>query len=92
MDQLRSFNPAKLTLDTTRKMKPLVGELSMVQVEKNSKAVAALYAWVRTVYAQASFDERSLSNYAVLSPRLAHTPFAKMRRFQPAPREVVPPY
>jgi len=90
--RLKSFNPSKLTPATTRKMKQLVGKLTVERVQSSSGVAGALYCWVRSVYAQASYDESSLSNFAVLSPGLAHTPYAGLRRYQPAGALVQPPY
>ena len=79
--QLRSFKPSSVTLEATVRMKALVEPF---------KAASLLFYWVRSVYAQAHYDMSACSNYAVLSPRFANTPYSGLRRYQPPPFPVVP--
>ena len=90
--QLRAFKPATLTPAVTRKIRSHMEYLTMKSVVASSAAAGDIYTWVRSVYAQASYDEASLSNYAFFSLKLIEKPYAALRRHQPAAVSVTAPW
>jgi hypothetical protein len=88
--QLRSFKPSSVTLEATVRMRALVEPFKAEQMRSISAAASLLFYWVRSVYAQAQYDMSACSNYAILSPRLANTPYSGLRRYQPPAFPVVP--
>ena len=81
--RLIAFKPSSLTPMATRKIRHHIGRLTMEKVMANSTATADLFVWLRSVYAQASYDETSLSNYALMSSKLVHKPYYALRHHQP---------
>ena len=80
--RVHAFDPQTMTPYKTRRLSAMVHKITPARVGKASKSVEPLATWVRCVFEYANAQHAKLSNYAVLSPGLANTPYGKLQRFQ----------